>query len=485
MAILDAQALERAFTGDAPGAWLSVRGGVRAMLEGALRGGGPAGMPRLPWVGWLVVSLCRYRARQRWAIDVLGAREITRADDYQPIEGMPGWLLLASTYRTELCSTVTGERIAVGRDLSDPTPRDPDRVCPRELAMWVESFVTSGNVCRALDARDFPETFVPAAVTARHLPEARLWRWIPSTELVAVLVELLDELGIVQRVGAHDVAIVGPLDALADQIAAEDFGEPEVSTRWARHLGDPEVDGAHGTWSVEDAREAHRAWVHRLVGVRMEQASALLPLLPLYVGGVELVWACDALLDATHPEDTKKVIAFLLDRPALPASHAVERLLRELPTRSRCADLAALAIEYVLVRGLDRELAERRFDEFAALAEQERHSYDVRTYAVLALDRLPERALRLVRCALRWSYEGVVNEIAAALVALDQPWCGRELAAAYRDRPRHTRILREALGLCRHRPDDVPPFVGKSALAQHAAWIRTRHPRAFPPDFGS
>lgn len=51
-------------------------------------------------------------------------------------------------------------------------------------------------------------------------------------------------------------------------------------------------------------------------------------------------------------------------------------------------------------------------------------------FAILALQRLPERALALVRASLRSTTPACAAEIAALLTAIDQPWCRRELAAA-------------------------------------------------------
>lgn len=190
------------------------------------------------------------------------------------------------------------------------------------------------------------------------------------------------------------------------------------------------------------------------------------------------------------------VLEFLLRHHGLPTSQAVGRWLARVPLdpvdprdRRLYRYPVELAVRYLMNRNLDRELATERFEAFAAFAEADgaEHGHDLGRYSQIALDWFPERALRLVRTALRWYHKAVVVDVAAALVALDLSWCVRELEAAYREQPPHADSLREALGLFSDRPADILPVIGQSRVAIEAAWYRGQNAcrtRQYPPHFG-
>jgi hypothetical protein len=87
---------------------------------------------------------------------------------------------------------------------------------------------------------------------------------------------------------------------------------------------------------------------------------------------------------------------------------------------------------------------------------------------ILALRFFPADAMHLVRRTLRSSTPICVEEIAALLAAIDQPWCVRELAAALKDSPRQSAIAaalrRSASDVARRRAAElyVSPFDGPS-----------------------
>jgi hypothetical protein len=91
--------------------------------------------------------------------------------------------------------------------------------------------------------------------------------------------------------------------------------------------------------------------------------------------------------------------------------------------------------------------------------------------AMLALRELPDRALPLVRRALRSEVPMCVQAMAALLAAIDQRWCHRELAAAATEPRRESHAyLAAALRhtsseLARRRGEAVPGPAARSAGA--------------------
>lgn len=468
------------------------------MLEDALQGTRmpPPWLP--PWYAWLIVALVRFRDRQRWALGCLPRRVIDRKyHEPECVPGHPDWALqMSGLYVCMRCAT-TGERIVLPVDdgcYSGPGEIGAETVCPHAFATWVKSLAVgggSGQEARADEADDWPERFVAHVLPPERLPEARLWRWVPSHTMISSMVYLLGDDGLLTREGWTSGYWFSPeLETFAPAVAAEDFSSSEVCARWASHAGDVEVDGARAGVTVETLIMAHQEWIHRTVrrggplGV-----GRLLPLIVMYLDGSELVWSCDTLLENARL-DADDVLEFLLLRPKLPICRGVGRLLQRLAAEWLYLRTAALAIEYLMWRRCELALAAERFATFAALAVVEAESDPRRTsylksYVQIALDWFPGDAMWLVRKALRGHDDYDVRDVASALVALDLPWCARELNAAYRETPPHADLLREALGLTSHRPADILPFVGKSRIATLAAWYREHRRRTYPPHFGN
>ena len=98
------------------------------------------------------------------------------------------------------------------------------------------------------------------------------------------------------------------------------------------------------------------------------------------------------------------------------------------------------ACAYLLERDAEPALVRERFDAWAGIPRAAGYGGHplLADFAVLALERLPERALPLVRRALRGSVPIAVLEMAALLAAIDQRWCHRELAAALAEERRES-----------------------------------------------
>jgi hypothetical protein len=469
---------------------------VRVLAEALQGRRASVAMP--PWACWLVVSLIRYRERQRWALGCLHRRVVDwDRREPEPIPDQPGWQLHMSRGHVAVTCRATGEEIGLSVDRgrrNGPGELGADAIGPVAFAAWISSLVTGGG-SSALEVelrelfRHRPDLFVPRALPPERLPEARVWRWIPSEVLIAHLLYLLHDIGLLSRDGRDsDYELPSQIDALAPLVAVEDFASPEVATRWASRLCDAELATAQSGLTSKQLVAAHKRWVQGMLRDSSKSdwlKDGMLPLLVMHFDGAELVWACDVLLESEQLAG-HYVLEFLLQRSDLPPSNAVGRLLEQLPVDRDHLATAARAIEYLTSRKHQRELAAKKFVAFAALAETDDSAFavDLRTYAQLALDSFPAHVLRLVRRALRWHYNEVVADVAAALVALDLPWCTRELVAAYHAPSPHTDCLREALGLVHHRPAEFLPVIGKSRIANQAAWFRDHWPRWYPPHFG-
>jgi hypothetical protein len=435
-----------------------------------------------PHLTWLVVALMIHRERLRWHHEV--ARDLIGGEDGEDaLPGQPGWAYLLHGLGACLIGP-DGE--AIDSDFDEP----------------------SGAV---IDVWFFARRIESVRGAAGWLAEHRLWRWRPSREVIVDGVEQLVGLGAAQFVGSGTKVQLAPeLDERASEVAAAlaaphaillgPRGRPiERAAVALRAPGSEAADApasiapggeaadapasiarggeaADAPASIAPGSEAHdaawlawlepggeaahapayRAWLCERVRIS-SRAGALLELALAGTSADEAVALCRPLL--ARPDWTAgRAIELLRARPDTPALPEVAALLRaaSLDTDHPFAPLQACA--YLLERGLERALAVERFDAWSQLERAAGYLGNpmLAQLALVALQLLPDRAMRVVRLALRSNTRLVVREITALLSAIDQPWCHRELAAASR------------------RPDRDPVAPSPVAAALRAA---------YPPDW--
>jgi hypothetical protein len=294
-----------------------------------------------------------------------------------------------------------------------------------------------------------PEAFAHGVgrLEPRPVPEARLLRWLPGPGLIVAGLEELQGVGITGHPGRdHAIALSDRLEALHPRVAAVDFADPAVLRAWAAHLNDPELTGGDPAAVLAELR----GWLNRLLSDR-QRGYELLPAVGSLLPPEELTAVCEAIIEGGVDAATGRAIEVLGDRPG-PASPVVDALLDRLDPDQHHPYSAWAAARYLLERSLDHQRALETAEAFARVPV-------VRGYrgnpmqdrlAILMLEHAPQRALPLVRLALRSSTPGVLQPVASLLARIAQPWCHRELEAAladpvHADLPEQRRVLAAAL----------------------------------------
>lgn len=434
-----------------------------------------------PWVGWFLVSLIRYRERQRWIYRQLGPRALW-ADSYKKeLESAPGWRLFAHGTNVKIDCPETGESIALSADDGTFEARGhpaPDTVRAYDFADWIKSLVV-GAGDEASDRSECitfsPEMLAHCTMPASNFPEARVWRWMPSGEFLVEFFDVLESMELVRPVGPErSYRLSETLEVVSAVVATDDFADPRVASRWMADLGDTEVDPSRLS---ERLAIEHTRWVQDLMrSPRWGRKYTALPVLAIHVEPVELAWTCDALLD--EEDGCEGVLRFLVHRSHLPMSRAVARLLGRLPVARHNLLRLNVASEYLVARGAELPLVRDKLVAFAPLIETAAEfepEVDVAPFVEhihLALSVAPAHALELIQRALRRDCDDVVKRVAAALVVANERWCARELESAYRDAPPHVGLLREALGLLANVPQDIPRAIGGNRVTREVEFNR-------------
>ncbi len=387
---------------------------VLAAVRAALAVGPVApGSPPDPWHAWLLVVLARQVDRQRWLVRVQHERLLPASDEDEgadEVPGMPGWRFLF--HGEGLCLTAPdGETI----DVDD-----------------------HGDGGLTID----PYFFTQRILSLRHpaLPERRLLAFLPTADaLVAAIRELLREGLLVLGKHGHVFRVVRELEEDAGAFASIDFSDAALRARWAEHLGDHELLARERPSAAAEARatvqrEAYKRYL--LAGIASEAtARAFIDPLEAVLTPAELVDACAGLIDAAVNATAGHAIERLDAHPDYPVCPAVSRLLARADPERHHPYAVHAAARYLLRRGIERERAVEVVLAFARVRVVAGYKGNpfLGELALLLLEHAPAHALAALRRALRSSTPVVRTNAAAALAALGQPWCQRELQLALDD----------------------------------------------------
>ncbi len=346
-----------------------------------------------PHLSWLVVALLVQRERQRWHHAVARAA-LDRDDDDGDLPGHAGW-----TYR----------RHGIGLCLTGPDGELLD----------ADFLTETGEV---IDTWFFTARVASLATSPTRIAEPRLWRWRPSDDVIVDGIHELAAVGLVRYTTTYKnhVTLAPELEARAGEVAAE-LDTADGRARWLAII-EPGGDEAHVA--------AHRAWLSMRVHAS-ERPGDLLPLALRGTTAEEAVGLCMPLFGRKDWHEGR-AIELLRARPDVDVTAAVAEALRRADVAVDHPFSPYQACAYLLERDLERELVRERFDAWAGLARVAGYGGHplLADFATLALERLPDRALPLVRRALRSDVPIAVCEMASLLAAIDQRWCHRELAAA-------------------------------------------------------
>jgi hypothetical protein len=385
-----------------------------ALIDAAIAGEAVGNAPA-PWDAWLVVALIVQRERQRWHREIVNTRCADTGLDHGDVPGMPGWTFVEH---------------GIGVCLEGPDGEVIDVDFRDAAAAVIDPWFFATRV---------------KSVAASRVAEGRLWRWRPKSDLVVDGLDALVARGVIAlQPEGHCFTLAEPLAERAAEVAA-DLARPDAEVRWRRALGD-----------VDDAaqREAYDDWLVDLVATSRRRGQ-FLDLAVTAAGperGMEILRA--QLAAETIDYATGRAIE-VLRRPELPPCADVAALLRRLDAATAPPYPGFQAVAYLVERGLEPELARARFDELAAVKVSPGFAGNPFTaeFAILALHHLPERALPVVRAALRSSTPICVQEMASLLAAIDRPWCQRELLAALPEA--HARNRATLVAAVRHSANDL------------------------------
>ncbi len=357
------------------------------------RFGGP------PWQLWLLVCLCRQRARQTWLVEL--AASLHHASGAVP--GHPHWR--ASFH-------------GVGLRLDGPDGESIDMDFGEQAPRVIDAWFFATRV---------------AGFTSARVPEAELRRWLPGAGLVKAGVEHLHQQGFVARVTEQRFSLCDELEAMHVEVARLAWDGVEPSQRHALAGLDRSTGpsgAAHVEWALGLLRDRARARglvddVARLVPrERLAQAASRLVGPPDHVSAALLAVAGEHAID--------------LDLPA-------RRVLRALDPAQHHPFIACAVARHLLDRAVAVAEALEVVRSFAAVEQVAGYLGNpmLDELSFLLLEHAPDDAPAIVRRALRGS-PMCAERTSMLLACIDQPWCHHELAAVLGDPALDVAVRRRA-----------------------------------------
>jgi len=378
---------------------------------------GAPSLPEQPWLGWLLVALCRQRARQTWLVKIRDEHLADVDEDQGDVPGLPGWTY--DFHGSGLCLTGPGGQ-AIDMDFDGHEP----------AGSTIDPYFFAAGV------RASPPT---------SFPEAQVRRFLPSSDLVARALKELRRIGAVHHpVSEHVFRLSARLEFHHEGIAAVDFHSKGVRRRWREALGD-----------ADDATSmaALRRWLVEMIRTQREHATLLRDVHGLLAPDQVHALATEV---AAGPIDTPTARSMnaLHAVGIAPDSVAIGLLDRLDPSQHHPYPAHAVT-SYLLAHGIERPRCLATIEAFAAVDVVK--GYKGNPYrdhlALLMLLRAPERAWPLLRLALQDPTPGVHKPIGAVMVLLDDDRAPRLLLeAALAAEATQRRFL---LGCLAHRPDEA------------------------------
>lgn len=422
-----------------------------------------------PWGTWVVFCLMRHHARVNRVAAHLEASRLPEACDRHPIPGMPGWIVTRAPQPRGLgvhaLSQLTGERVEFLATSNGP------RLQYRSLQRFISGVHLGCNVGQAayeMDLRNFPDTDL-VAPAAQHLPEARLWRWVPSEQLIEMAIDELLLVGMVRMESDFEqITISDELASLAAAISELSFDDADVARHWGQLVGDVEISQPANKRAIDTLVDAHREWVKELS--RSNDPGLLhvaIPVIAATLPAPEAVWTLESIIERV-PELTSRVLMILEYRPETPPAYSAVRAAQNLVGDRAPTVQDANIIEYVAVRGLANEkIVENLITLLSFDANPEIDA--VQGSLIISLLRVaPQRAVPFIRRHLRSPVEATARDVAALLVAIDQPWCDRELLLATREHDcRFRNVIAGAYAMLKKGPTEETPDVLIKHVAHH------------------
>lgn len=378
--------------------------------------GGPAEPSREPWLAWLVVALCRQRARQDFLAYVVAEHLDDNDDDEGEVPGLPGWSF--RFHGSGLLLVGPGhEQLDVDFFPGDDEPRTID-----------------------------PHFFLTRLLALDPVPpvEGAVRGWLgEGKQLALAALDELRERGVIGHPSSQHVFHLHPwLEAHYAEVAAVDLDNPAVAARWRRGLGGrSEPDSA-----------AFLAWGLGLLGDRRRARAIdeLAPMLPREAAEE----ACWGLTDGPIDSVTGRALGALRRLGVVPGQRAKALAARIDPSQHNPFSACELA-EWWMERG---QVAEgmalvQRCSAQRVIVGFRGNPHDYR-YAFLALRYAPDAAMPLVRQALRSSTPDSRERMAGLLAVWDAPWCRAELLAAAEEGP-SDEVLRMLVACLMHGDDEA------------------------------
>ena len=367
-----------------------------------------------PWLVWLIICLCRQRHRQEWLGEI--HQKISKLDlpRHGQVPDMQDW-----SYHYH----------GIGLCLNGPNQEVLDVDFHDNDVKTIDPYFLTNRITRLNP--------VPK-------PEQRLLRWLPNESLINAGIKYLQGESL-SSAESHVFKLSQHLEEIWEEIAEMNFSEDNIYESWLNQLEATKTGKEN-----QEIVNAHINWLEELLSLKNQSNSLFGGVLNALPGDKQLA-LCEKYLKKPISHSTAQIVEVLHYRKNSPVQGVVE-LLDRLKPKKHHPYIAWQICRFLLKLGIDKEHCIKTLNAFSDQRIVKGYGGNPYDYelAVLCLAYAPKRGFKLLRRALRSATPYAIQQTAALMAAIDEPWCHYELEMAINDylqvkEPTNRRVLATAM----------------------------------------
>lgn len=351
-----------------------------------------------PWLAWLIVCLCRQQERQAWHLSI--HKKIEHLNEYEgKVPDMPEWSF--DYHGNGLC-------------LVGPNDEVLDVNFEDDEAKTIDPYFFANRVIY---------------LNKVQLPEERLRKWLPKSQLIAVAINELQKSGILRPEDSHTFYLNPQFYIDWQEIINANFDDGDISAEWYLNIEGVKTEEENSSTTIE----RYYDWLEDLLN-HPKLGSSLVDHVTECLSPERQLKICLGQISGPICHNTAGAIETLHKRKDAP-TELIEDLVSKLNSKKHHPYIAWQVCRFLLSRNIMFDECINTLETFSKQRVVDGYSGNPYDYelALLCLTYAPKQGHQLLRTALRSKTPAAIEDVSALLALIDEPWSRLEVINALTD----------------------------------------------------